>query len=240
MSEANWDGAFNLVDLGGRPLSDGSRTASGRYFRSGASEYLTNAGWRQAIAAGLTTVIDLRNEQEIVREQYHPVLDPDALGDIAVVNLPTEDPTDEEFRRVCGPWLDHPRSYADNLRFYPEKFARIFRQLSAADGAVLFHCAGGRDRTGMIAAILLRLAAVAPGVIADDYERGFRAAHERLKRFPERSRERAHPAEEFDVRIVERRASLVAWIGRFDARAYLDGLGLSPTTIDNLAARLTR
>jgi protein-tyrosine phosphatase len=42
----------------------------------------------------------------------------------------------------------------------------------AQPGSVLFHCVGGRDRTGLVAIVLLAVAGVPPGLIADDYLRG--------------------------------------------------------------------
>jgi protein tyrosine/serine phosphatase len=47
----------------------------------------------------------------------------------------------------------------------------------AEPGGVLFHCVGGRDRTGLVAIALLAVAGVAPELIADDYVRGAERAH---------------------------------------------------------------
>lgn len=238
MTKAIWDGAFNLADLGGLPLVGGGSTRHGQIYRSGAPEYLSNAGWAEALEAGLTTVIDLRNPEEIKRENHHPVIDESALTGVSIINLPTEDPHDPEFMKVCGPWLDHPRSYPDNLYFYPEKFGRIFRHIARADGSVLFHCAGGRDRTGMVAAILLRLAGVEADAIADDYERGFRGVNEHLQDNPSHSKVRMHSIEELEERIIGRRTELISWIENFDSRTYLSKLGLDQSEIDGLATRL--
>lgn len=144
-----WDGAFNLRDLGGLRLVDGGATVHGRVFRSGAREYVTTRGWLAAVNAGLTTVVDLRNApQETRRERHHPLIDETALVGIDILNRPTEDPRDEEFIRVCGPWLDHPRSYADNLAFYPPKFAAVFAAIADARGGVLVHCAAAATAPG--------------------------------------------------------------------------------------------
>lgn len=159
MGELDWPGARNLRDLGGRALRDGGVTAPGRVFRSGAPEYLTDEGWRQAQAAGLRTVIDLRNAPaETGRAPDHPAIRPESLSGLVFIPAPTEDPGDAEFLRVCGPWLDHPRSWADNARLAPARITAVMRAIASADGAVLVHCAGGRDRTGMICAMLLDLA----------------------------------------------------------------------------------
>jgi len=238
MTAANWDGAFNLADLGGNGIRGGGTTVPGVFYRSGRPEWLTTEGWRQARGAGLTTIVDLRNAHEMPREQHHPVIDDDAMSGITVNRLPTEDPDDEEFMRVCGPWLDHPRSYADNLAFYPQKFARIFRAIAEAEGAVLFHCSGGRDRTGMIAAVLLRLADATPEAIADDYERGVRAAHEHVRQNPDHAGEPVRSDAELELRIAERREALVTWIEAADVRGYLTAAGVAGEHLNVLASRL--
>jgi protein-tyrosine phosphatase len=234
MTETLWDGAFNLSDLGGLP-TDRGQTRAGTIFRSGRPETLTNQGWREARRAGLRTIVDLRNDAERSRLDYHPVIDADAMDGIDVRFAPTEDPDDPEFMRVCGPWLDHPRSYADNLAFYPSKFLVVFEAIAKSRGAVLVHCSGGRDRTGMVVAMLLALAGVSPEVIADDYELAFREAHAHVARHPERSREDVYSEEDLTARVEERRAAMIEWIGGFDVGEYLIEIGLSQ---DDLA-RLT-
>ncbi|HEY0260350.1 MAG TPA: tyrosine-protein phosphatase [Lacisediminihabitans sp.] len=225
MTETSWDGAFNLWDLGGLPTDRGP-TPSGVVFRSGSRETLTNQGWRDAKRAGLETIVDLRNESERLRLDHHPIIDADALEGIGVVFAPTEDPDDPEFMRVCGPWLDHPRSYADNLRFYPAKFRTVFKAIARSRGPVLIHCSGGRDRTGMVVAMLLALAGVSADLIADDYERAFREAHAHQTRHPEQAREQLYSEEELGSRVAERRAAMVEWIGHFDVAGYLREIGL--------------
>jgi protein-tyrosine phosphatase len=176
VSEPGWPGARNLRDLGGRALRDGGVTAPGRVFRSGASEYLTDEGWRAAKAAGLRTVIDLRNAAETGRAADHPAVAPQSLAGLVFVSAPTEDPGDAEFLRVCGPWLDYPRSWAGNARLAPARITAVMRAIARSDRAVLVHCAGGRDRTGMICAMLLDLAGATADAIAEDYADGWRGA----------------------------------------------------------------
>ena len=235
----NWDGAVNAVDLGGLPLETGGTTASGRLYRSGRPEHLTEEGWRQAIGQGVRLVVDLRNPSEIGREAQHPQVDESALAGITRVNLPTEDPDDPEFRRICGPLLDSPASYADNLALYPEKFAAVFRAVAGADGAVLVHCSAGRDRTGLVTALLLRIAGVPIETIADDYEAAVRRINAHLWTTPEPRRETAHDNEALRERIRERRAALVAWLEPIDVAGYLGSIGLSSAEIGRLSRLLT-
>ncbi|WP_407357791.1 tyrosine-protein phosphatase [Microbacterium sp. LTA6] len=242
----DWAGAFNLRDLGGLPLADGGMTAARRVYRSGRPETLTDAGWTALRGAGVSTVIDLRNEPERKRRETDPQVSDDHSAGVDIVHAPTEDPDDAEFMRVCGPWLDHPRSYADNLQMYPEKAAAVFTAIADAQGAVLVHCAGGRDRTGMISAMLLALTGAEPEAIADDYAAAFREASRRHARdlpaapLPGQGGyvEPMFSDDEIEERIADRVAVLRDWIAELDVRAYLRAAGVDSVRLDALAARL--
>lgn len=242
-----WDGARNLADLGGLPLVTGGSTTKGRVFRSAAPEWMTSQGWDDARAAGVTAVIDLRNDMERGRGEAHPVLDPGALAGFAVVHAPTEDPHDELFLTECGPWLDHPRSWAPNLRLYPNKIARVFAAIAEVDSPLLIHCAGGRDRTGMIGSMLLVLAGATPEAIVANYEAGFRGAA--LHRghgwtYNADTREWVPPGEEgwtedeLDAALVDRRAVLHEWVAESNVTAYLLSAGVNEENLARLEGLL--
>ncbi|WP_243229743.1 tyrosine-protein phosphatase [Microbacterium sp. CIAB417] len=242
----DWDGAFNLRDLGGLALVDGGTTPFGRVYRSGRPETMTDAGWQALRDAGVRTVIDLRNAPERQRRDSDPAVSVGHADGVVIVHAPTEDPDDPEFLSVCGPWLDHPRSYGDNIRMYPERFAAVFSALAASPGPVLFHCAGGRDRTGMVAAMLLALTGVEHDAILADYAGGFREASRRHARdlpaapVPGQGGyvEPAFSDEEIEERITDRVAVLREWLSDLDVRSYLSDAGVSDSDIDALARRL--
>jgi protein-tyrosine phosphatase len=238
-----WDGARNLGDLGGLPLATGGRTKPGRVYRSAAPEWMTDKGWDDARAVGVATVIDLRNEMERGRTDIHPVLDTDAMAGITVVHAPTEDPEDENFLTECGPWLDHPRSWAPNLRFYPDKIARVFDSIAKAGPPLLIHCAGGRDRTGMIGSILLVLAGATHESIVANHEAGFRGAAQHRGHGWSLNADTGEWAtstaeswgeEELNAAVADRRPALTEWLGTFDAEAYLLGAGVDEPTLQRL------
>jgi len=234
-----WDGAFNLRDLGGLPLVAGGSTRGGRVYRSGAPEWLTTLGWQQAAADGLTTIVDLRNApSETQRLPEHPIVAASAYAFARVINAPTEDPEDEAFMRVCEPWLDHPRSYADNLAFYPSKFAEVFRAIAADEGAVLVHCAGGKDRTGLIVAMLLSLTGVEHAAIVRDYDDAFRAANELMRTDPGHHRRFAQTSEELDEWMSQRTAALRDWLAGLDVAEYLSSAGVTDAELLRLSTML--
>jgi protein tyrosine phosphatase (PTP) superfamily phosphohydrolase (DUF442 family) len=201
---------------------------------------MTDRGWAQARAAGLTTVVDLRNDRERGRTDLHPVLAIDALAGVTVVHAPTEDPEDEEFLTECGPWLDHPRSWAPNLRRYPDKIAGVLHAIAEADPPVLIHCAGGRDRTGMIGSILLVLAGATHEAVVANYEAGFRGAAQHRGHgwsFDADTGEWVTSAdepwgeEELEAAVAARRPALIAWLETFDVEPYLREAGVEDATL---------
>ena len=75
-----------------------------------------------------------------------------------------------------GPQFGTPLYYRPFMDRFPEQIERVLDAIEQAPpGGVLFHCVGGRDRTGLIAIAALTVAGVAPEVIADDYALGRRA-----------------------------------------------------------------
>lgn len=242
-----WPGARNAADLGGLPLVDGGATAHGRVWRAAAPEWMTDEGWQAARDTGLALVVDLRNQAERGRRPEHPDLTESGATPVPVVATPTEDPDDPGFLEECGAWLDHPRSWEPNLRRYPDKLADVFRAVADAPGPVLVHCAGGRDRTGMVCSMLLSLTGVEPEAIAASYEHGFRGAGQHrghgLAYDPgtggwAEAIEEAWTSDELDVAMADRLPVLHAWLAETDVRSYLLDAGLDQARVERLRTLL--
>jgi len=172
-----WDGYPNARDLGGlpTPLSATGETLFGRVARGPRRELLSDAGWSAARAWGLSGVVDLRCEHEIGTRDGDPTVAPSSLLGIAVMNAPTEDQDDPEFREVCFPILDSPEYWRHNWRILPGLVLGALSAIASAPPGVLVHCSAGRDRTGMISALLLSNAGVSPDDVAADYAESVRA-----------------------------------------------------------------
>ena len=77
-----------------------------------------------------------------------------------------------------GPQFGTPLYYGPFVERFPERIEEVLDAIEqASPGGVLFHCVGGRDRTGMVAIAALAAAGVTPEAIADDYELGAERAH---------------------------------------------------------------
>lgn len=175
MRELTWDGGRNLRDLGGlpTPLSPTGTTVLRRVARGPRREVLTQRGWADAATWGLTSIVDLRNADEVGRRAG----DPDSTPPVGVpVRLvPTEDQSNADFRATCLPILDSPEYWSHNVRILPDLIRRSFEAIAASEPGILVHCGAGRDRTGMISALLLANAGVPADDIFADYAASVRA-----------------------------------------------------------------
>jgi protein-tyrosine phosphatase len=160
------DGALNFRDLGGYAAA-GGMTARGKVFRSDALSELTERDVAVLLDLGLNTVVDLRHERELVaspgvfathasvRYHHNPVVTVDAT-DLA----PHE--------RLAA--LDFAEFNIAMARQSSSTFAFLFELLAHAEAyPLVFHCAGGRDRTGVAAALVLTAAGVSRDDILADY-----------------------------------------------------------------------
>jgi protein-tyrosine phosphatase len=164
--ELDWDGCYNVRDLGGLPTEDGRTTRWGALVRADAPSGLTDAGWRAVKLHGVATIIDLMETHE-----RHPDAAPRPAG-LTEIHVPIDGTEDEEFwapLRANGHW-GTALYYGPFLRRFPDRVATAVRAFADAPaGGVLLHCGRGRDRTGLVAMTLLSLAGVRWADIVADY-----------------------------------------------------------------------
>jgi protein-tyrosine phosphatase len=165
-----WEGCINVRDLGGLPTCDGGETAWRRLVRADSLCSLTPAGCAALVDYGVRTVIDLRSAGELAWSK-HPFADSSGVGDgPRYLSLPM---LDEEDPGAMAALEAAPSRRALNvvmLECFAARIAAVLRAMVQAEpGGVLFHCMGGKDRTGVIAALILSLAEVPAEAIAADY-----------------------------------------------------------------------
>ncbi len=155
------EGGVNIRDLGGYPTQDGQTTRWGVLIRSSNLDRITPAGQQRLLDYGVKTVIDLRDDEEV--RDY-----PDVFAQVDAVdyrNLPLS-----QSGFASGAEYAHlGELYSQYLVAFRDNIGKIIAAISEAETAILFHCAVGKDRTGVVSALLLRLVGVADDVIADDY-----------------------------------------------------------------------
>ena len=222
-----WDGSCNARDLGGLRLDSGKRTVRGRLFRSGRIEGMTADGWRMMVAAGVRTIVDLRNVEEVGATGADPDFNVHPDLQFSRVHCPIEDQSNMAFMTRYGELLAHPTYYPGVFEFFPELLGDAIATIMAASPAVLVHCSAGKDRTGLIAALILRLNGAVIEDIADDYESGVRGYATWGHDHPGQSRELLLSEQELGEAVAERSSALCEWLEGTDTNSLLvDRLGL--------------
>jgi protein-tyrosine phosphatase len=211
---------------------------------------LTPAGRRAMSDYGITTVIDLRAESELKGAPGPPFSDFKSTVPVAspqtepesnvpvYVNLPL---VDDEIAFVLNEAPNMPDRYRLMIDRRQAALGTIFNAIARADGPVLFHCFAGKDRTGLVAAMMLSLAGVEPEAIGGDYAQTdvqlatryaewlARAAPDRL----EGMRDELRCPPEWMLHTLDYVEQ--TWGG---VEPYLEAAGVPPANIDRLSAKL--
>jgi protein tyrosine/serine phosphatase len=159
----DFEACFNFRDLGGYAGLDGRAMRWGRLYRSMTPQYMTSADALRAANLGIELVVDLRGERYA---SSGPIGEPPALRVAAGPANAWGSAAELEAFLTLDPEDALPKV----LEIYGAFFATGLRAIAEhPEGAVLFHCRLGKDRTGVFAALLLKLAGVADDDIIADY-----------------------------------------------------------------------
>ena len=218
----HWDGCANVRDLGGIGTR-GRRIRRGAIVRADALDRLSAAGWAALEAHGVRTVIDLRNSDELGED-----VAPRPPG-LTMHHLPLDGVEDMEFWQDWHgrPEFGTPIYYRPFLDHFPERTAAVFTAIARAEpGGVAVHCGIGRDRTGLIAILLLALAGAGPEEIAADYALSeARVPFGQIGTF-------------YEDRGIAAADVIAALLAELDVEAYLRAAGVSEDDLEAIRARL--
>ena len=151
---------LNLRDLGGYPTADGRTTRWGVLLRGDNPMGLTDADARLLLELNITTVIDLRSQEEARQFPDELMARPGFSCHFIPMSTGEKLPNEEE---LIGLGYFRTLERKDTIR-------SVLETIADAPGGVLFHCMAGKDRTGCIAALLLTLAGVDRLDILADYQ----------------------------------------------------------------------
>ncbi len=166
------EGALNVRDLGGWATEQGGTLARGIVYRSDKLSALTPKDHRLLEGLGIRKVIDLRYDSELEADpsrlwdtvEHHLHLP--IAGEIAQLKSFIDRVLDGEYEELTAEWIGD--SYVEMLQRYPDQFAQA--AIGAVDGSpTLFHCTAGKDRTGLVAMLLLSTAGVGEHDILFDF-----------------------------------------------------------------------
>jgi protein tyrosine/serine phosphatase len=159
------EGCLNFRDLGGYPTADGRQLRWRLVYRSDALHRLTPVDvGRLRDELGVGTVIDLRSTAELNADGQGLL----AVQPVRFLHLPL---FDGSAIRVEG-WSSMPTladRYTLLAEFAREPIARVITAVAEAPAGVVYHCAAGKDRTGVVSAVLLGLLDVPDDAIVADY-----------------------------------------------------------------------
>jgi len=248
-------GAYNFRDLGGYAGRDGRTTRWNTLFRSDTLHELTGPDVDRLVSMGLATIIDLRTERELERSGRGPLAG-HAIGfhHLSVIGEGGGDraPAGGSGASEAGEAVAAPAPAGEELS------ARYLWYLETGRSALVealtllgrpdrypavFHCAAGKDRTGVLAALVLGIVGVAPEVIVADYE--LTAA--RMPMIMDRYRtdpafvERlaSVPASRFSVEAATMERFLTGLDDRYGgARAWALGAGVAEDSLEGLTETL--
>ncbi len=240
MTPRTWsiEGVYNLRDLGGYPTRDGRQTRWHTLLRSDSPHRLTPAAQQRLIDEGLRTVVDLRHEGEIeaapnpfahhasVKVQHIPIFPRQQAGSQSG-SLP--------------PTLDGLYQIIIDYRQAPVK-AAVEALIDSDGGLGLVHCTAGKDRTGVVVALLLDAIGVPHETIAEDYAlTGPNIAP--LLDSLRRDRPPAMSAEHYERMLESNPEHMLATLRHLETRyggsaAYLHQIGLSEDHLTRLRDKL--
>jgi len=182
------EGAYNFRDLGGMRTTNGKTVQWGQVFRSDTLTHLTSADYTRVNAMGISLVCDLRTRQE-------RKTDPTEWQDGSPLFVLAPVSENDKGASQNGSLMDALRSGKTTVeegrtlfeQFYNRmvfdsapKFGAVLRAIETSDRPSLFHCTGGRDRTGITAALLLHILGIPKETIISDYVLSTRYLNEHL------------------------------------------------------------
>jgi protein-tyrosine phosphatase len=233
------EGCLNFRDLGGYPTARGGRVRWRRMFRSDALHALTPADVSQLRdEIGLATVVDLRSTAELRADADGPL----RRAGVAHHHVPLFDGAAVRAEDVAVPVTLADR-YWLLAEYANEKIARALSALAASNGPAVYHCAAGKDRTGVISAVLLGVLGVPDEVIVADYA----ATKENLDAIVERlmaTKSYATVLASLPPDTLHAEAeTMVAFLERIrerygDMRGYALSAGVTPDALEALMVRL--
>ncbi len=155
---------INCRDLGGYPCRDGRVTGFGRFLRCGMPKTPTQDDIVKLMKYGVSTVIDLRGDWEsenmpsvfkfLDGVEYHHIC-------LFEINAALSD-------EYAG---SLEKSYEVSIERYKQNYAEVLRLIAQAkNGCLMFNCYFGKDRTGILSALLLSIAGASPEDIIADYQ----------------------------------------------------------------------
>ena len=238
---AVFEGLDNVRDAGGLPLNGGGTTRPGVLLRSASLHYTTPADVRRLVEeVRVRVVLDLRTPREIDGDGPTAV----AAAGVETVALNLIGESREWLPRTGDDTDPLLRIYRGYLTDFPERVVEAARRVAEVrDGAALVHCAAGKDRTGVVTAMMLDAVGVERDAVVADYAASSEQIEAMFRRWTTAAGEPMPPAEEL-LRHHPRAPVMDTLLSEVDAghggaAGWLTAHGLSEESLTRLRERLT-
>ena len=221
---------YNVRDLGGYPTADGRYTRWRKYIRGSAEGFLAEEEKEHLYSSGVRMVVDLRHDDEL-RRTRSPLAGYRDIDYRHVNFLGGEIPVFDDYRRDMGDW------YREWLTVSGTQIAQIFAIFARyPEQGIYFHCSIGKDRTGIITALILGLAGCAAADIVADYAESFdnNRDSETYRTIAESQKRYLYSKPEYMERMLRHLDEAYGGIP-----AYLKQIGLSAEELDSLRESFT-
>lgn len=160
------EGCVNFRDLGGYPTVDGRNLRWRTLFRSDALHALTPSDvGRFRDDLGISDIVDLRSSHELSNEGRGAL----EAEPIAFHHLPLFDGQTSGAQHEAAMRMSLGQRYLGMMEMARAPIANVVRRLAHAEGGAVYHCAAGKDRTGVVSAVLLGALGVSNDLIVADY-----------------------------------------------------------------------
>ncbi|MBT2397015.1 tyrosine-protein phosphatase [Streptomyces sp. ISL-100] len=156
----------NFRDLGGYRTTDGRTLRHGRLYRSDSLAKLQGADHDRFLALGIRTVVDLRYPWEIQAKGRVPESDGLTYLNLSVEHRPYDQ---AEIDPDLDPWRYLADRYTEVAHDGAEELRQALEVIASDSAPLVFHCASGKDRTGLLAALVLTLAGVREEDVLADF-----------------------------------------------------------------------
>jgi protein-tyrosine phosphatase len=230
------EGIYNLRDVGGYATTDGRKTKWRTLLRSDSPHNLTADQCQALVATPLHTVLDLRRAAELTQS-------PNPFANIPNIQYHQINLNSDETLAATSPTLTV--FYIKVLDTGQTGFQEAFETLAQPSAfPALVHCAVGKDRTGLVVALLLSLANVPNQIIAEDYSLSEAYLAPLFQQFRQRATEAGEDIGKFAHLLESRTETMLDTLAYLDetyggARSYLEKCGISPEKLEYLAETLT-
>lgn len=233
-----FEGGYNIRDLGAYTIDDNQQTLVKKFIRSGNLDKLPKTSQQQLIEYGLQTVIDIRDEWEAAHYP-NPFADSETVDYFNVPLIGDALSHDEEWQmqyKGCQQLHDLYNLYIDHCQ---KQIATIFQKMASAQGTTIFHCHAGKDRTGIIAALLLDVVGVNTADIVLDYSLSRQYIDHLVTEWREYAIQQGHDLEQLEQKASSNPQTISAMLQHVQQQYghttdYLMQCGLSQSDIDTL------